>query len=177
MVLDIDDVDLGSISSQPLLSVNTPGDQDPDVYSECKTTALRSDHILFVFPHSSKPTSSFFSFFPPDDSITVFRELKELLRKNATVESFIEWLDSVVEHKVIKVTAVPLFARVGCVNVPALALLLNPAICPFCPGLCSARQTERSAVEEASSGLPAQVEFLRCQSDAQPHAQQRLQLW
>lgn len=41
----------------------------------------------------------------PDDSITVFRELKELLRKNATVESFIEWLDSVVEHKVIKVTA------------------------------------------------------------------------
>ncbi|KAJ4921636.1 hypothetical protein JOQ06_027718 [Pogonophryne albipinna] len=36
------------------------------------------------------------------DSITVFQELKELLRKNATVESFIEWLDSVVEHKVIK---------------------------------------------------------------------------
>lgn len=40
---------------------------------------------------------------PPDDSITVFQELKELLRKNATVESFIEWLDSVLEHKVIKV--------------------------------------------------------------------------
>lgn len=40
-----------------------------------------------------------------DDSVTVFQELKELLRKNATVESFIEWLDSVVEHKVIKVTA------------------------------------------------------------------------
>ncbi|XP_075869151.1 DNA-binding protein RFX6 isoform X2 [Nelusetta ayraudi] len=36
------------------------------------------------------------------DSVTVFQELKELLRKNATVESFIEWLDSVVEHKVIK---------------------------------------------------------------------------
>ncbi|XP_034018353.1 DNA-binding protein RFX6 [Thalassophryne amazonica] len=36
------------------------------------------------------------------DSITIFKELKELLRKNATVESFIEWLDSVVEHKVIK---------------------------------------------------------------------------
>uniref|UniRef100_A0A672YFF4 DNA-binding protein RFX6 n=1 Tax=Sphaeramia orbicularis TaxID=375764 RepID=A0A672YFF4_9TELE len=36
------------------------------------------------------------------DSISVFQELKELLRKNATVESFIEWLDSVVEHKVIK---------------------------------------------------------------------------
>uniref|UniRef100_A0AAQ6IJ02 DNA-binding protein RFX6 n=1 Tax=Anabas testudineus TaxID=64144 RepID=A0AAQ6IJ02_ANATE len=71
MVLDIDNVELSSISSQPLLSVSTTGDQDPDIYSEY-------------------------------DSITVFRELKELLRKNATVESFIEWLDSVVEHKVIK---------------------------------------------------------------------------
>ncbi|XP_035534912.1 DNA-binding protein RFX6 [Morone saxatilis] len=71
MVLDIDHVDLSSISSQPLLSVNATGDQDPDIYSEY-------------------------------DSITVFQELKELLRKNATVESFIEWLDSVVEHKVIK---------------------------------------------------------------------------
>ncbi|KAK7907738.1 hypothetical protein WMY93_016350 [Mugilogobius chulae] len=36
------------------------------------------------------------------DSVSVFQELKELLRKNATVESFIEWLDSVLEHKVIK---------------------------------------------------------------------------
>uniref|UniRef100_UPI0037E7E2F5 DNA-binding protein RFX6 n=1 Tax=Semicossyphus pulcher TaxID=241346 RepID=UPI0037E7E2F5 len=71
MVSDIDSVDLSSISSQPLLSVNTAGEQDPDIYSEY-------------------------------DSITVFQELKELLRKNATVESFIEWLDSVVEHKVIK---------------------------------------------------------------------------
>uniref|UniRef100_A0A8C2IQV1 DNA-binding protein RFX6 n=1 Tax=Cyprinus carpio TaxID=7962 RepID=A0A8C2IQV1_CYPCA len=32
----------------------------------------------------------------------LFQELKDLLRKNATVESFIEWLDSVVEQKVIK---------------------------------------------------------------------------
>uniref|UniRef100_A0A671V7R5 DNA-binding protein RFX6 n=1 Tax=Sparus aurata TaxID=8175 RepID=A0A671V7R5_SPAAU len=71
MVLDIDNVDLSSISSQPLLSASTTADQDPDIYSEY-------------------------------DSITVFQELKELLRKNATVESFIEWLDSVVEHKVIK---------------------------------------------------------------------------
>uniref|UniRef100_A0A3Q0QY28 DNA-binding protein RFX6 n=1 Tax=Amphilophus citrinellus TaxID=61819 RepID=A0A3Q0QY28_AMPCI len=71
MVLDIDNVDLSSISSQPLLSITATGDQDPDIYSEY-------------------------------DSITVFQELKELLRKNATVESFIEWLDSVVEHKVIK---------------------------------------------------------------------------
>uniref|UniRef100_A0A8C2WN25 DNA-binding protein RFX6 n=1 Tax=Cyclopterus lumpus TaxID=8103 RepID=A0A8C2WN25_CYCLU len=71
MVLDIDDVDLSSISSQPLLSISSTGDQDTDIYSEY-------------------------------DSITVFQELKELLRKNATVESFIEWLDSVVEHKVIK---------------------------------------------------------------------------
>ncbi|KAG7219104.1 hypothetical protein INR49_019312, partial [Caranx melampygus] len=71
MVLDIDNVDLSGISSQPLLSINATGDQDQDMYSEY-------------------------------DSTTVFQELKELLRKNATVESFIEWLDSVVEHKVIK---------------------------------------------------------------------------
>ncbi|KAM9840651.1 DNA-binding protein RFX6 [Aulostomus maculatus] len=71
MVLDIDSVDLSSISSQPLLNITATGDQDPDIYSEY-------------------------------DAITVFQELKELLRKNATVESFIEWLDSVVEHKVIK---------------------------------------------------------------------------
>lgn len=37
MVLDIDNVDLTSISSQPLLSINTTGDQDPDIYSECET--------------------------------------------------------------------------------------------------------------------------------------------
>ncbi len=41
-----------------------------------------------------------------DDSISVFQELKDLLRKNATVESFIEWLDSVVEQKVIKVCCI-----------------------------------------------------------------------
>lgn len=39
-----------------------------------------------------------------DDSITVFQELKDLLKKNATVESFIEWLDTVVEQRVIKVS-------------------------------------------------------------------------
>ncbi|XP_077408987.1 DNA-binding protein RFX6 isoform X2 [Vanacampus margaritifer] len=36
------------------------------------------------------------------EAVAVFQELKELLRKNATVESFVEWLDNVVEHKVIK---------------------------------------------------------------------------
>ncbi|KAF7690521.1 DNA-binding protein RFX6 [Silurus meridionalis] len=41
-------------------------------------------------------------FYSEYDSVAVFQELKELLRKNATVESFIEWLDSVVEQKVIK---------------------------------------------------------------------------
>lgn len=35
--------------------------------------------------------------------IAVFHELKDLLKKNATVESFIEWLDNVVEQRVIKV--------------------------------------------------------------------------
>ncbi|KAL4649136.1 DNA-binding protein RFX6 [Arapaima gigas] len=32
----------------------------------------------------------------------LFQELKDLLKKHATVESFIEWLDTVVEQKVIK---------------------------------------------------------------------------
>ncbi|XP_051952559.1 LOW QUALITY PROTEIN: DNA-binding protein RFX6-like [Xyrauchen texanus] len=41
-------------------------------------------------------------FYSEYESISVFQELKDLLRKNATVESFIEWLDSVVEQKVIK---------------------------------------------------------------------------
>ncbi|KAL2081954.1 hypothetical protein ACEWY4_021772 [Coilia grayii] len=36
------------------------------------------------------------------DSVAVFQDLKDLLKKNATVESFIEWLDTVVEQKVIK---------------------------------------------------------------------------
>ncbi|XP_028628452.1 DNA-binding protein RFX6 [Grammomys surdaster] len=38
------------------------------------------------------------------DSITVFQELKDLLKKNATVEAFIEWLDTVVEQRVIKMS-------------------------------------------------------------------------
>nr|XP_057945876.1 DNA-binding protein RFX6 [Doryrhamphus excisus] len=71
MVLDIDNVDLHSISLQSLLSITAAIDHEHDAYSEY-------------------------------DAIAVFQELKELLRKNATVESFIEWLDSVVEHKVIK---------------------------------------------------------------------------
>lgn len=45
----------------------------------------------------------FFFFELVDDSITVFQELKDLLKKNATVEAFIEWLDTVVEQRVIKV--------------------------------------------------------------------------
>ncbi|XP_070595678.1 DNA-binding protein RFX6 [Erythrolamprus reginae] len=32
----------------------------------------------------------------------LFQELKDLLKKNATVESFIEWLDTVIEQRVIK---------------------------------------------------------------------------
>ncbi|KAK2509065.1 hypothetical protein MC885_021103 [Smutsia gigantea] len=39
-----------------------------------------------------------------NDSITVFQELKDLLKKNATVEAFIEWLDTVVEQRVIKMS-------------------------------------------------------------------------
>ncbi|XP_062926377.1 DNA-binding protein RFX6 isoform X1 [Mobula hypostoma] len=43
-----------------------------------------------------------FELYSDYDSITVFQELKDLLKKNATVESFIEWLDTVVEQRVIK---------------------------------------------------------------------------
>jgi hypothetical protein len=38
---------------------------------------------------------------------SVLREFKELLRKQATVEAFTEWLDIVVEQKVIKVMIAP----------------------------------------------------------------------
>lgn len=37
MVSDIDGIDLGGISSQPLLSMTANGESDPDIYSECKT--------------------------------------------------------------------------------------------------------------------------------------------
>ena len=37
---------------------------------------------------------------------SVLREFKDLLRKQATVEAFTEWLDQVVEQKIIKVTII-----------------------------------------------------------------------
>lgn len=142
MVLDIDNVDLTSISSQPLLSINTTGDQDPDIYSECKTateqTAVSVALIQTIISCVDNEAARLFLLLSfPDDSITVFQELKELLRKNATVESFIEWLDSVVEHKVIKVTAV----RPGavCARIcPANDLLCNQAVffSLLCVSLC-----------------------------------------
>lgn len=33
----------------------------------------------------------------------VLKEFKDLLRKQATVEAFTEWLDTLVEQKVVKV--------------------------------------------------------------------------
>lgn len=51
-----------------------------------------------------------------DDSITAFQELKDLLKKNATVESFIEWLDTVVEQKVIKVCCPHFQPKIGVVR-------------------------------------------------------------
>ena len=94
-------------------------------------------------------TRLFLSFFP-DDSITVFQELKELLRKNATVESFIEWLDSVVEHKVIKVTAVHLVLRVRsylscrCPVVQPSSFSPLPFVCDQ-PGKQSGRSVKKRA--------------------------------
>lgn len=115
MVADIDSVDLSSINLQPLLSINTSGDPDSDIYSECEAAA---EHLVHIYPNENQSDSENLILWPlllfPDDSITVFQELKELLRKNATVESFIEWLDSVVEHKVIKVTAARLRLWFSC---------------------------------------------------------------
>ncbi|XP_057618758.1 DNA-binding protein RFX6 [Chionomys nivalis] len=54
---------------------------------------------LLTIPSSTDTESDIYS---EHDSITVFHELKDLLKKNATVEAFIEWLDTVVEQRVIK---------------------------------------------------------------------------
>ncbi|KAJ8355893.1 hypothetical protein SKAU_G00186870 [Synaphobranchus kaupii] len=55
--------------------------------------------VLLTISNSGEQESNVYSEY---DSIAVFQELKDLLKKNATVESFIEWLDTVVEQKVIK---------------------------------------------------------------------------
>lgn len=60
-------------------------------------------------------------------------------------------------------------------NTHILTVLGLALVLVLCLG--AAREAERSVGEEASSGFPPQVEFLWCQSDAQPHTQQRLQLW
>ncbi|CAH6778206.1 DNA-binding protein RFX6 [Phodopus roborovskii] len=54
---------------------------------------------LLTIPSNTDTDSDIYS---EHDSITVFQELKDLLKKNATVEAFIEWLDTVVEQRVIK---------------------------------------------------------------------------
>ncbi|XP_021060901.1 DNA-binding protein RFX6 isoform X2 [Mus pahari] len=56
---------------------------------------------LLTISNSTDTESDIYS---EHDSITVFQELKDLLKKNATVEAFIEWLDTVVEQRVIKMS-------------------------------------------------------------------------
>eukprot|EP00073_Rattus_norvegicus_P054864 XP_017457297.1 PREDICTED: DNA-binding protein RFX6-like [Rattus norvegicus] len=56
---------------------------------------------LLTISNSTDTESDIYSEY---DSITVFQELKDLLKKNATVEAFIEWLDTVVEQRVIKMS-------------------------------------------------------------------------
>ncbi|XP_041043335.1 DNA-binding protein RFX6 [Carcharodon carcharias] len=60
--------------------------------------SISSQALLTV----SGGTDQDFELYSDYDSITVFQELKDLLKKNATVESFIEWLDIIVEQRVIK---------------------------------------------------------------------------
>lgn len=54
MVADIDSVDLSSINLQPLLSINTSGDLDSDVYSECETAA---EHLVHIYPSENQSDS------------------------------------------------------------------------------------------------------------------------
>ena len=65
---------------------------------------------------------------PLDDSIAVFQELKDLLKKNGTVESFIEWLDTVVEQKVIKVPSACLLLCCSVFVCMYACVLLEPRI-------------------------------------------------
>lgn len=47
MVCDIDKVDLHSIGSQALLTISNSGEQDSDLYSECKKVANLITYVLF----------------------------------------------------------------------------------------------------------------------------------
>ncbi|NXW07470.1 RFX6 protein, partial [Fregetta grallaria] len=77
-------------------------------YIQCVLLAMRYNALFFQGSTSAMEdlhllrTMICSPFYMVDDSITVFQELKDLLKKNATVESFIEWLDTVVEQRVIK---------------------------------------------------------------------------
>ncbi|XP_057678204.1 DNA-binding protein RFX6 isoform X2 [Corythoichthys intestinalis] len=89
MVSDMDDVDLNGIGLRSPLGAAA----DPYSDRERPFDVVRGGGSVC-------PTAS--ALFPAGEAAAVFRELKELLRKNATVESFVEWLDTVVERKVIQ---------------------------------------------------------------------------
>ncbi|XP_061422439.1 DNA-binding protein RFX6-like [Lethenteron reissneri] len=73
MVRDVERVDLNSLGSQALLMPPGGAADDPEFDSD-----------------------------PEYDSVVVFQELRDLLKSGATVEAFIEWLDQVLENRVIK---------------------------------------------------------------------------
>ncbi|CAN0226767.1 unnamed protein product, partial [Lampetra planeri] len=73
MVRDVESVDLNSLGSQALLMPPGGAADDPEFDSD-----------------------------PEYDSVVVFQELRDLLKSGATVEAFIEWLDQVLENRVIK---------------------------------------------------------------------------
>ncbi|XP_077979193.1 DNA-binding protein RFX6-like [Glandiceps talaboti] len=72
MIGDVDRIDLQSIGTHALISSSNDGDSETDMNTEPCTT------------------------------VSVLQEFKELLKKQATVEAFTEWLDQVVETRVIK---------------------------------------------------------------------------
>nr|XP_032829304.1 DNA-binding protein RFX6 [Petromyzon marinus] len=73
MVRDVDRVDLNSLGSQALLTQPGGAADDPEFDSD-----------------------------PEYDSVVVLQELRDLLKSGATVETFVEWLDQVLENRVIK---------------------------------------------------------------------------
>lgn len=152
MVQDIDQVDLSSISSQPVLSMTAPRSLDSDLYSEC-TAAPPQPHQQ---DHQENSESQFLQLSllsPPDDSISIFQELKELLRKNATVESFIEWLDSVVEQKVIKVHAMNLSITAS-VAILSAHLLLRVSLSPGSRAVAPSGSGRRTSSSGGASLVP-----------------------
>ncbi|XP_043930157.1 DNA-binding protein RFX6 [Protopterus annectens] len=88
---------LAQIARPALFDQNTVNSMVSDI-EKVDLNSIGSQALLSVAGNTESDVEAYSEY----DSITVFQELKDLLKKNATVESFIEWLDTVVEQRVIK---------------------------------------------------------------------------